>query len=171
MIKKKSFDKAQDPGIKYISEESEEVETQIKKFKQRLKECQKDKEEYLTQAQRARADLVNYRRRQEETIIPGVVTLGQTSVIHKILPVLDSLEAGAENNKDIEQIRNQMKKSLKDIKIEEIKAMGEKFNPEFHEAIELVESDQESGIVIQEVQKGYLLNNKVLRTSKVKVSK
>ncbi|MBU1291908.1 nucleotide exchange factor GrpE [Patescibacteria group bacterium] len=167
----KPFDRAQNKKIKYISEESEDSKTQTKKLKDKLKQCQKDKEEYLTQAQRARADLVNYRRRQEEKMIPEFIAMGQVSIIHKILPVLDSLEAGAESNKDIEQIRNQIKKALKDINTEEIKAIGERFNPEFHEAIELVESDQESGIIIQEVQKGYLLNNKVLRTSKVKVAK
>ena len=60
---------------------------------------------------------------------------------------------------------------LKECNIEEIKAVGEKFNPEFHEAIEQIESKKESGIIVEEIQKGYLLNNKVLRPSKVKVNK
>jgi len=60
---------------------------------------------------------------------------------------------------------------LNECNMEEIKAIGEEFNPEFHEAIERVESDKESGIIIQQVQKGYLFNNKLLRPSKVKVAK
>lgn len=140
-------------------------------LKEKLKKCEREKEEYLTQAQRARADLINYRRRQEEEIIPSIVAIGQTSVIHKILPVLDSMEAGAKKNKDIKQIREQMINALKEINLKEIKAVGEKFNPEFHEAVEQIKSDKESGIIIEEIQKGYLFNNKVLRPSKVKVSK
>jgi len=162
MIKKKK--------IAYIPEE-EMSNDRFKKVKEKLKECQKEKEDYLTQAQRARADLINYRRRQEEKIIPEIVAIGQTSIIHKILPVLDSLEVGAEKNKDVEKIREQMISVLKECNIEEIRAVGEKFNPEFHEAVEQVESDKNSGIIIQQVQKGYLFNNKLLRTSKVKVAK
>lgn len=160
MLKKKK--------ISYISEESD---TQTYKLKKRLKECQKQKEEYLTQAQQARADLINYRKRQEEKIIPGIVAIGQTSIIYKILPVLDSLEAGAEKNNDVKKIREQMISVLKECNIEEIKAVGEKFNPEFHEAVEQVESDKNPGIIIQQVQKGYLFNNELLRSSKVKVAK
>ena len=163
MIKKK---------IKYISEESEDSETEIKKLKDKLKTCQKDKEEYLTQVQRARADLVNYRRRQEEKVLPEFIAMGQAIIINGIvLPVLDSLEAGAKKNEDVKRIKDQMEGVLNKHNIKEIKAVGEKFNPEFHEAMEQVESDQEQGIIIEEVQKGYLLNNKVLRISKVKVSK
>jgi len=155
--------------ITYISEESE---TQTQKLKTKLKECQKEKEEYLTQAQRARADLINYRKKQEEKIIPGIVTIGQVSIIHNIvLPVLDSLESGAKKSKDVKQIRDQINDILVKNKIEEIEAVGKRFNPEFHEAVELVESGEESGIIIEEIQKGYLLNNKVLRPTKVKVSK
>jgi len=161
MIKKK---------IKYISEESENSGTQIKKVKDKLKACQKEKEEYLTQAQRARADLVNYRRRQEQ-VLDGLIASGQANLIKEILPVLDSLEVGAEKNEGIKQIKEQMQGILKKHQIEEIKAIGEKFNPEFHEAVEQVESDKEQGTIIEQVQKGYLFNKKVLRISKVKVSK
>jgi molecular chaperone GrpE len=49
--------------------------------------------------------------------------------------------------------------------------VGEKFNPEFHEAVESVESGKESGIIVEEIQKGYLLNSEVLRPSKVKIAK
>jgi len=163
MLKKKK--------ISYLSEEAEGSEGKLKELKNKLKECQKEKEEYLTQAQRARADLINYRRRQEEKIIPGIVAYGQSSIIHKILPVLDSLESGAEKSDDVKQIREQIISALKEIHVEEIKSLGEKFNPEFHEAIEQVESEEESGIIIQEIQKGYLFNKKILRPSKVKVSK
>jgi len=157
--------------ITYLSEDSEQAKEQIKKLKKRLASCQKEKEEYLTQAQRARADLINYRKRQEEKIIPGIVTIGQVSIIHNIvLPVLDSLESGAKKSKDVKQIRDQINDILVKNKIEEIEAVGKRFNPEFHEAVEQVESKEKEGIIIEEVQKGYMLGDKVLRTSKVKVA-
>jgi len=105
MIKKKK--------IEYISEKEEMPNNKLKKVKEKLKECQKEKEDYLTQAQIARADLINYRRRQEEKIMPEIVAIGQTSIIHKILPVLDSLEVGAEKNEDVKKIREQMISVLK----------------------------------------------------------
>ncbi len=169
MIKKKK--------ITYISDISEENrnngdESKLKSFKEKFKQCQKDKEEYLTQAQRARADLINYRKRQEEKIIPGIVAIGQVSLIHNlVLPVLDSLESGAKKSEDIKQIKDQISDILIKNKIKEIEAIGERFNPEFHEAVELVESKEKSGIVVEEVQKGYTFDNKVLRPSKVKISK
>jgi len=162
MIKKKK--------ITYISEEEEKPENRLKNLKKQLIECKREKEENLTQAQRARADLINYRRRQEDAL-PEFIAMGQVNIIQRILPVLDSLEAGAEKNEDIKQIKEQMISALKECNIEEIKAMGEKFNPEYHEALDQVESEEESGIIIEQIQKGYLLNKKALRPSKVRVAK
>ncbi|MFH1460800.1 MAG: nucleotide exchange factor GrpE, partial [Patescibacteria group bacterium] len=69
------------------------------------------------------------------------------------------------------QIKSQLENIFKKYGLAEIKSVGEKFNPEFHEAVEQIESKEESGTIVEEIQKGYLLNNKVLRPSKVKVSK
>ena len=153
--------------LTYLSEEDQESGSKIKKLKKKLKECQKEKEEYLTQAQRARADLINYRRRQEE-ILQELKKYSQQGLIKELLPVLDSLLAGSEKSEDIKRIKDQLESVLK---IKEIKALGEQFNPEFHEAVEQVKSNKPSGSVVKEIQKGYLLHDKVLRPSKVKVSK
>jgi len=153
--------------LTYISESDQGSGSKIKKLKKKLQECQKGKEEYLTQAQRARADLVNYRRRQEE-ILQEFRKYSQEGLIKDLLPVLDSLLAGSEKSEDIKRIKDQLESVLK---IKEIKALGEQFNPEFHEAIEQVKFNKPSGSVVEEVQKGYSLHDKVLRPSKVKVSK
>jgi len=153
--------------LTYLSEEDQESGPKIKKLKKKLKECQKEKEEYLTQAQRARADLINYRRRQEE-ILQELKKYSQQGLIKELLPVLDSLLAGSEKSEDIKRIKDQLESVLK---IKEIKALGEQFNPEFHEAVEQVKSNKPSGSVVKEIQKGYLLHDKVLRPTKVKVSK
>ena len=52
-----------------------------------------------------------------------------------------------------------------------MKTVGEKFSPEFHEAVEVVESEKESGIILEELRRGYILNGKVIRAAKVKVAK
>jgi molecular chaperone GrpE len=162
MIKKKK--------ISYISEESELVGDKLKKLKEQLKECQKEKEEYLTQAQRARADLINYRRRQER-VMEELRNYGQANFIKELLPVLDSLEMGAKENEGVKQIRKQLEIILKNHGLEEIKALGEKFNPEFHEVVGQLKSKEKEGTIIEEVQKGYILGDKVLRASKVRVAK
>ena len=161
MIKKKK--------LTYISEEGMD-EKKKKGLKEKLKQCQKEKEEYLTQAQRARADLINYRQRQEKAL-EELKTFGQANVLKEILPVLDSLEMGSKDNEGIGQIKEQMKNVLDKYDLKEIKSVGEEFNPEFHEAVDQIKSKEKSGTVVEEVQKGYLLNNLVLRPSKVKVSK
>ncbi|MFH0907088.1 MAG: nucleotide exchange factor GrpE [bacterium] len=160
MIKKKN--------ITYISEEIQEPKAQIKKSKDKFKQCQKEKEEYLIQMQRIRADFINYRNRQEK-VLEEIKKYSQYGFIIDLLVVLDSLTIGAEKNEGIKQIKGQFESILKKYGLEEIKADG-KFNPEIHEAIEIIKSKKESGNIIQEVQKGYKLGDKVLRPSKVKVS-
>ena len=162
MIKKKK--------IAYISEEEEMPTNKLKKFKEKLKECQKEKEEYLTQAQRARADLINYRRRQE-LVLEELRKYGQSNLILEILSVLDSLRIGSEKDKGLEIIKEQLECVLKKYGLREIKSVGEIFNPEIHEAIEEVESDNEKGVITEEIQKGYMIGEKLLRPSKVKVAK
>jgi len=166
------------------TEKIEEDETQIdrfKKLKEKLKKCQKEKQEYLDGWQRAQADLINYKRRQEEQMKEWQKLVNQELII-ELLPVLDSLETrnyaeiyaeprGKELFEGINKIKEQLLVVLKKHGLEEIKSVGEKFNPEFHEAVESVESDEEEGIIVEEIQKGYTLNGKVIRVAKVKVTK
>ena len=70
------------------------------------------------------------------------------------------------------QIKTQLQNFLKNHGLEEIKSLGEKFDPNFHEIIEEVETkNKESGIIIEEIQKGYKIKNRLLRPAKVKISK
>jgi len=163
-----------DENLTYISEEFKESgeikPLKSKELKLKLKECQKEKEEYLTQAQIARADLINFRRRQEK-ILEELKKYGQEDLIKELLPVLDSLEIGAKKNHDLNQIKEQLKDILKKYGLKVIKTKGEKFNPEFHEAIEQIESKEQEGSIVKEIQKGYIIENKILRASKVKIAK
>ena len=153
-------------------ENSDEPESKIKKLKEQLKKCKKEKEGYLHGWQRAKADFVNARK-DEEKKRAEFVRLSNQFLLTDILPVFDSFELalGNSDDKGIQMIKNQLKNVLKGYGLEEIKTEGKKFSPEFHESVEEVESKKESGEIMEEVQKGYMLHGKVLRPARVKLAK
>ncbi|MDD2730534.1 MAG: nucleotide exchange factor GrpE [Candidatus Portnoybacteria bacterium] len=149
----------------------DEAAKKIKKIKEELKQCQKEKQEYLIGWQREKADFINFRRRQEEQMVEWSKMLGE-GLIRDLLAVLDTLDAAEiTGNEDAKRIKAQLLKILKNHGLEELKSLGEKFNHNLHEAIEQAESDQEKGKIVEETQKGYSLNGKVIRAAKVKVNK
>jgi molecular chaperone GrpE len=155
-----------------IEQEDESLEEKIKKLKDKLKKCQKEKEEYLDGWQRAKADFINARKEEGEKR-EEFTKFANSLLISEILTVLDSFDLALQNTKDkgLQLIKAQLCGILKKHGLESIKTDGKKFNPEFHESIEEVKSEKESGMVVEEIQKGYLLHNKVLRPAKVKISK
>ncbi len=155
--------------------------THIEELKKKLEECQKKRDEYLAGWQRARADFLNYKKEEMERI-KEILKYGNENLILKILPILDNFELiekklpenlkNDENLKGVLQTKTQFQDFLKNQGIEEIKTIGEKFDPNFQEVVEEVEvKDKESGTIIEETQKGYILNGKVLRPAKVKIAK
>jgi len=168
--------------VEYISEEDVgAIDKKVKKIREKSKKCQKEKEEYLAGWQRAKADLINYKKGQEQKI-SDYYKFANENLILGILPVLDSFEQAMRYDKNnpktalrfgqdgIQQLYNQLKNILKSNGVEEIKAVGERFNPEFHESMGEIKGKKE-GIVIEEIQKGYKLNGKVIRASRVKIGK
>ena len=153
-------------------------------LKKQLEEYKKKSEEYLAGWQRARADFLNYKKEEMERI-GEILKYANENFILKILPILDNFEKAAkeipeDKKKDkflegLLQIKNQLQDFLKSQGVEEIKALGEKFDPNFHEVTEPtvaeVRAGKESGIIIEEVQKGYKLPGKVIRPARVKVVK
>ena len=106
--------------------------------------------------------------------------LGAKNVIEKILPVVDNFERGLasipEDEKNssfaqgMEMIYKQLMTELGNLGVKPIEAKGTEFNPEFHNAVMQVESDEfESGIVAEELQKGYTYHDTVVRHSMVSV--
>ena len=151
------------------------------KKKKELKECEKLRDEYLAGWKRTQADFLNYKKEEEERI-GELMKYSKEEIILTILPILDNLYIAEskipedlknnESVKGILQIENQILDFLKTQGIEEIKSIREKFNPEFHEAIEIIENkDSESEIVTEEIKKGYIFNGKVIRAAKVRVIK
>jgi molecular chaperone GrpE len=145
-----------------------------------LEECQKQRDEYLAGWQRAKADLINFKREETERF-QEIIRFFQEENLLKLLPILDNLNLAEKNlpeklredehTQGLLNIKKQLEDLFKSQGVEEIKTEG-KFDPNFHEAVEMMENkDLESGTVFEEVQKGYKINNRVLRPAKVKVIK
>jgi len=164
-----------------MEEKEKKGELNLKKLKEELNKCQKLRDEYLAGWQKERADFLNYKKEELERI-GELMKYANMELILKMLPILDNFDIverklpndlkNNENVKGILQIKSQLKELLKKQGIEEIESVGKPFDPHIHEAIEEVEEkNKESGMVIEEIQKGYKIDNKILRPAKVKVSK
>jgi molecular chaperone GrpE len=128
---------------------------------------------------RQMAEFENFRKRTEKEK-QTMFSMGERSVIEKMLPVVDNFERGlaavpeAEKGGAIasgmEMIYKQLMKQLEDLGVKPIEAVGKEFDPNFHNAVMQVESEElESGVVAQEYQKGYTYHDTVIRHSMVGV--
>ena len=162
-------------------EEEKQKELNLEELKKKLEECQKLKDEYLAGWQRARANFLNYKKEELERI-GELIKYADVGLILKILPILDNFDLAEkklsenlkndENIKGVLQIKTQIQDFLKNQEVEEIKTVGEKFDPNFQEVVEEIEkADCEPGTVIEEIQKGYKIHGRLLRPAKVRVSK
>lgn len=159
----------------------EEKQINNEEVMRQLEECQKLKDEYLAGWQRARADFLNYKKEEMERI-NGLLHYAQEEMILKILPVLDNfivieknLPEDLKKDKNIEGLllmKNQILDFLKSHGVTEVISVGEKFDPNLHEVIEEVQDqNKEPETIIEETQKGYRINGRLLRPAKVKISK
>jgi len=165
------------------NKEEEKLEGEKKEEKdpsKKLEECEKLRDEYLAGWQRARADFLNYKKEELERL-DFSISIIKAEYILKMLEFHDELERAGENApeelkdkewvKGVLQIEDKFHEFFKKSGLKRINPEGEQFNPNFHEAVEQVESDKESGTIIKVVQKGYLLEGRLLRPAKVKVAK
>lgn len=151
------------------------------KLKTELAICQKTAQEYLEGWKRERAEFINYKKNEKENV-ETVVKFSNEKLILKLLEVLDNFEIAEKKLPDdlksnewvagVLNIKQLLIDILKKENVEEIKSVGEKFDPRFHEAIYQEEvAGKESGEIIEEIRKGYILNSKVIRPAQVKVAK
>ncbi|WP_246021683.1 nucleotide exchange factor GrpE [Paenibacillus zeisoli] len=145
-----------------------------------LEQLRNEVQEHQQRFLRSQADFDNFRRRtQKEKEELG--KYASAKLITELLPVVDNLDralaavkenAEAESfSKGVDMIFRQLEGILSAEGLTPMNSVGQPFNPEYHQAIMQVESDEyEEGIVVEEVQKGYLLKDKVLRPAMVKVS-
>lgn len=169
-------------GTKDSREQSKE-EKKDKKRKEKADKKQdalKEKiEELEDRVKRQMAEFENFRKRTEKEKTAMFET-GAKSVIEKILPVVDNFERGLaavpEDEKGggfaqgMEMIYKQLMTELENMGVKPIAAVGEEFNPDFHNAVMQVDSEEfESGIIAQELLKGYTYRDSVVRHSMVAV--
>lgn len=154
---------------------AEEMSDRIQELEQALA----DKEEINQQYVRLQADFDNFRKRarqEREDTAKFAICEGLAG----LLPVLDNLERALAGGKDcaevkdfvvgVEMVHRQLLDTLQNLGLEVIPAVGEPFNPQWHEAIAMVEGEEsQKGIVVEELQKGYRFKDKLLRPSMVKV--
>jgi len=135
--------------------------------------------DYLDQLQRLKAEFDNYRKRTEKEK-QEFYAFAKGRVLQNLLPVLDDLDRMAHHGRGpvnpmaegIELIRQKMKSILLKEGLEEINPAGKAFDPEFHEALGVVSvSPEKDGVVMEELEKGYTLQGRLLRPSRVKVGK
>lgn len=169
----KNSDKNSDEELIY-EEEGDGLKEKLDKLKKKLEECRQEKEQYLTGWQRAQADLINYKRRQEEQW-KEIFSFNNAELIKDLLPFLDALESALaikSEDEGLKKIYGQFWEILSGRGLEKIKTISEKFNPEFHEAVAVASLEgQEEDAVAEELQAGYLLNGHLLRLAKVKIVK
>ena len=157
-----------------------------KGFFKKLKKGDKEKtalqekiEALEDRVKRQMAEFDNFRKRTSKEK-EQMFSMGEKSVIEKMLPVVDNFERGLaavpENEKDsaivsgMEMVYKQLIKQLEDLGVKPIEAVGKEFDPNFHNAVMQVESDEfETGVVAQEFQKGYTYHDMVIRHSMVGV--
>jgi molecular chaperone GrpE len=152
----------------------------VAELQARLAEAEAQAAEYKDQYLRAAADYRNFKRRSDEQRAELVRSAG-ADIILKLLPVLDDFErATASVPPEVAEtawwggtqlIAHKLRLLLESQNVKAIEALGQEFDPNFHEAVLYEEAAGQDGMVIEELQKGYKLGERVLRPSMVKVGR
>ena len=162
--------------------DSEEKDSKDKGlFGKKKKKDKKDEqiEDLNDRLRRQMAEFDNFRKRSEKET-SQMFDMGARSIIEKVLPVVDNFERGLaavpEDQKDdafvtgMDKVYKQLMTEFDSIGVKPIEALGQEFNPDLHNAVMQVESDEyEPGVVAQELQKGYMYKDTVVRHSMVAV--
>lgn len=162
-------------------ENSEGTDSEGKKgfFKKKKDKRDEQIEELTDRVKRQMAEFDNFRKRSEKEKTQ-MFDLGAKTIIEKILPVIDNFERGfttvEESDKEdafvqgMDMVYKQLMTELEAAGVKPIECIGKEFDPDFHNAVMQVESEEyESGIVAQELQKGYTYKDTVIRHSMVAV--
>ncbi len=167
-MKKKQQEKEDKSYEEYKEELSERTELTLEEYK-------KLSEERLSQLMYLQADFDNYRKKFEKEK-EQIIKLANEALIKELIVVLDDFDAAiklsAEENKEgLLTLKKKFFNILTNQGLNEIEALGRRFNPEFHEVLCKELSKHNEDEITEEIQKGYCLCSKVIRPTKVKVSK
>ena len=168
------------PAEEKAEEKKEEKKEEASKDKKKAgkKKDKRDEqiEELTDRVKRQLAEFENFRTRSEKEKAQ-MYDMGAKTIIEKILPVVDNFERGLAGVQEgdafgdgMKMVYKQMMTALEEAGVKPIEAVGKEFNPDFHNAVMQVESEEyESGVVAQELQKGYMYRDTVVRHSMVAV--
>ena len=181
--KQETAQSAEDQAVQEPAEEAKEEtpeQKQIRELTEQLEQARKQSEDYLDRLRRSMAEFDNFRKRTEKEK-SQMYDMGARTIIEKILPVIDNFERGLaaipEDSKEtpfaegMEKIYRQFMKTLEEMGVTPIEAVGKEFDPNFHNAVMHIEDENlGENIVAQELQKGYMYRDSVVRHSMVKVA-
>ena len=157
-------DECEDDKLAKLNEDLERKDEEIIELKSHLQRLQADFDNFRKQGEKQKQDLIRY---------------ANEGLIVKFIDIYEDMERALENSNNEEEIRegleliySKMKNALEKEGVEEIPAVGEKFDPFKHEALLTVDSpDHENNEIVDELMKGYTLKDKVIKYSKVRVCK
>jgi molecular chaperone GrpE len=162
-------------------EQSSAKKDESEELRCKLENLQAEKDDFFEKLQRVGADYANFQKRVPKQIADAI-SYEKEKVIKTLLPALDNFEHTLQNAhsaenaetiiKGIQIIYDQMLDILKSHGVEQIKALGDKFDPALHQAMmQEAKPEEQENVVLEEFQKGYKLNGRVIRPSKVVVNK
>jgi molecular chaperone GrpE len=165
----------------HLEEERKEGKKEIEELKKKVEEKEKEVKEHHDRLLRVAADFENYKKRMAREKEEWV-KFGNEDLIKSILPFVDNLERAVNHSEKTEDIQSlvegikltvqQLLQTLNRFGVSPVESLGKPFDPTMHEAMLVVETDQhEPNQVVEEFQKGYLLNDRLLRAATVSVSK
>ncbi len=153
----------------------------INSLQEKIEKLEEDNRKIFVGWQRTEADYINYKSKEFERLEELSVHIKE-DLLDGLLPIMDNFELAErmipeekknDNNiKGLLMIKKQFSMFLESLNIKEIEVMGKLFDPHYHEVVEEIEvEEKQSGEIVEEVQKGYVINNKVARPAKVKIVK
>jgi len=175
--KEKKVDEVTEIPVEEMPENGRQAQAEIQALQRQLEEAQAKAAENLDGWQRSQAEFINFKNRIQRDREMDYASM-KGDIIKKVLPVLDDMERALANRPDgdswangMELIARKFQNILDAEGVKRIEAAGQPFDPNFHEAISSEPNDDvESGHVIEAVQNGYMLGERVIRPAMVRVA-
>ena len=185
MVKEEKNNNNADVGAEAGSDnktkESRDTVTLSKREYETLRQKSEERDAFYDKYLRIQAEFENARKRLEKEKADFAKFANETFVLD-FLPIIDSLEISEKHIKEakdfkavqegVDMIHAQIQKFLKEMGVEKVKTIGEKFDPHLHEAVETVEANEiDEGLILEELKPGYTFNGRLLRPASVKIVK
>lgn len=167
--------------FEYNEDGEEDLKKTLKKLRLDLKQAKKEKDEYLVGWQKERADFANYKKQDEDRKTMFSESMRER-ILSRFLTVMDSFNMAFANKeawekvdlnwrKGVEYIHSQMNNVFEEYGVLEIGKIGEHFDPNIHESLEMVETNEKdkNHTIANVIQKGYKIGDRVLRPARVNV--